>query len=55
MGDSSIIHMRVDGIDEMLTAKVGTEHSQVDAGQSVGLAPDAAWALAFGADGRLVA
>ena len=54
LGDSSIIHLRVDGIDELLTAKVGTEHSQVDAGKSVGLAPDAAWALAFGADGRLV-
>ena len=39
----------------LLTAKVGTESSQVDAGQTVGLAPDAAWALTFGADGRLVA
>ena len=54
LGDSSIIHLRVAGIDELLTAKVGTEHRQVDAGQTVGLAPDAAWALAFGADGRLV-
>ena len=54
LGDSSIIHLRVDGIEELLTAKVGTEHSQVEAGQVVGLAPDAAWALAFGADGRLV-
>jgi multiple sugar transport system ATP-binding protein len=55
LGDSSIIHVRVAGIDELLTAKVGTEHGQVNAGQSVGLAPDAAWALAFGADSRLVA
>ncbi len=54
LGDSSIIHLRVDGIEELLTAKVGTEHSQIEAGQVVGLAPDAAWALAFGADGRLV-
>jgi len=54
LGDSSIIHLRVDGIAELLTAKVGTESSQVDAGQTVGLAPDAAWALSFGADGRLV-
>ena len=54
LGDSSIIHLRVDGIEELLTAKVGTEHSQVEAGQSVGLAPDTTWALAFGADGRLV-
>jgi multiple sugar transport system ATP-binding protein len=54
LGDSSIIHLRVDGIAELLTAKVGTESSHVDAGQTVGLAPDAAWALTFGADGRLI-
>ncbi len=55
LGDSSIIHLKVDGINELLTAKVGTEHARVDGGQAIGLAPDAAWALAFGADGRLVA
>ena len=54
LGDSSIIHLRVDGIEELLTAKVGTEHSQIEAGQVVGLAPDATWALAFDAAGRLV-
>ena len=36
------------------TAKVGAESLQVTAGQTVGLAPAAAWALTFGADGRLV-
>ncbi len=55
LGDSSIVHLKVDGIGELLTAKVGTEHAQIDAGQQVGLAPDARWALAFGADGRLAA
>ena len=54
LGDSSIVHLRVDGISELLTAKVGTESSQVEAGQTVGLTPDAAWALTFGADGRLI-
>ena len=54
LGDSSIIHLKVEGIPELLTAKVGADTIPVDAGQSVGLAPDAAWALAFGADGRLV-
>ena len=54
LGDSSIIHLHVDGVEELLTAKVGTEHSRIEAGQTVGMAPDAAWALAFGADGRLV-
>jgi multiple sugar transport system ATP-binding protein len=55
LGDSSIIHLRVDGIAELLTAKVGAEYGKVDAGQTVGLAPDAAWALIFSADGRLIA
>ena len=54
LGDSSIIHLRVDGIAELLTAKVGTQHNQVEAGQTVGLLPNATWALAFSADGRLV-
>ena len=54
LGDSSIIHLKVDGISELLTAKVGTENSQVEAGQTVGLAPDAAWAMTFAADGRVV-
>jgi multiple sugar transport system ATP-binding protein len=55
LGDSSIVHLRVDGISDTLTAKVGTEHSKVEAGQTVGLMPDADWALAFDADGRLLA
>ncbi len=55
LGDASIVHLRVDGIEELLTAKVGTEGSDITAGQSVGLAPNTAWALAFAADGRLVA
>jgi multiple sugar transport system ATP-binding protein len=54
LGDSSIVHLKVDGISELLTAKVGADSVPVDAGQAVGLAPDAAWALTFGADGRLV-
>ena len=54
LGDASIIHLKVEGIGELLTAKVGTEGSPVDAGQSVGLRPDASWALSFGADGRRV-
>jgi multiple sugar transport system ATP-binding protein len=54
LGDSSIIHLRVDGITDLLNAKVGTEGNQVTAGQTVGLNPDAAWALVFDADGRLL-
>ena len=54
LGDSSIIHLRVDGVTDLLSAKVGPEHGKVAAGQNVGLTPDAAWALIFGADGRLI-
>ncbi len=55
LGDSSIVHLRVEGLVELLNAKVGTEHAGCAAGQRVGLVPDATWALAFDADGKLLA
>ena len=55
LGDSSILHLRVDGVAGLLNAKVGTEHGACEAGQAVGLAPAAAWAMAFDADGRRLA
>jgi multiple sugar transport system ATP-binding protein len=55
LGDSSIIYLRIDGISGLLNAKVGTGHADCNAGQTVGLLPDAAWSLAFGEDGRLMA
>ncbi len=55
LGDSSIIHLRVDGVAELLSAKVGAGHDRLEAGQRVGLVPDAAWALAFDAEQRLAA
>ncbi len=54
LGDSSIVHLRVEGIAELLIAKVGAGLARVEAGQAVGLAPDAAWALAFDGQGRLL-
>ena len=54
LGDSSILHLRVDGVKDLLNAKVGTDNKQCESGEEVGLLPDAAWALTFGADGRLV-
>jgi multiple sugar transport system ATP-binding protein len=53
LGDSSILHLRVDGVTELLHAKVGTEASNVATGQTLALLPDAAWALSFDAAGRL--
>jgi multiple sugar transport system ATP-binding protein len=55
LGDSSIIHLRVDGIGGLLNAKVGAGHADCNAGQTVGLQPNAAWSLAFAEDGRLMA
>ena len=55
LGDSSILHLQVDGVAEWLHAKVGAEHAGVDSGGAVGLLPDPAWALAFDAAGRLLA
>ena len=55
LGDSSIIHLRVDGVNGLLNAKVAANQSNCNAGQTVGLLPDAAWSLGFGDDGRLMA
>jgi multiple sugar transport system ATP-binding protein len=55
LGDASILHLKVAGVDELLHAKVGAEHGGIDSGLAVGLVPDAAWAPAFDATGRLLA
>ena len=55
LGDSSIIHLRVEGIPDLLTAKVGAGHQRLESGQDVGLRLDADWALGFDADARLAA
>lgn len=54
LGDASILHLRVDGMAELLHAKVGADRQALAANQRVGLVPDEAWALAFGSDGRLL-
>jgi multiple sugar transport system ATP-binding protein len=54
LGDSSILHLKVDGVSDLLNAKVGTEHSSIAAGQTVGLLLDATWALAFDNSGSLI-
>ena len=56
LGDSSILHLRVEGVAGLLNAKVGAEREgqRIDDGQMLGLQPDASWALAFDAQGRLL-
>jgi multiple sugar transport system ATP-binding protein len=53
LGDASILHLRVEGLDELLTAKVAAQ--PVLAGQWVGLSFDLGQALAFSVDGALLA
>lgn len=52
LGDVSILHLRVEGLDELMNAKAGAGHAHLAAGQRVGLQPDGAWALRFDAAGR---
>ena len=54
LGDVSVLHLRVDGIAELLHAKVDSSHSQLAAGASVGLVPVAGSVLAFDAGGRRI-
>jgi len=54
LGDSSILHLRVEGVAELLKAKVGAEHSHYRGGQNVAISADRAWVLAFDAAGRRI-
>jgi multiple sugar transport system ATP-binding protein len=52
LGDASILYLRVEGLSDLLHAKVGVGHAHLAAGKAVGLLPDTSWALAFDAAGR---
>ena len=52
LGDCSIVHLRVDGIQSLLTAKVGTDYAHLASGGNVRIMPNADWALAFDANGQ---
>jgi multiple sugar transport system ATP-binding protein len=54
LGDASILHLRVQGLDELLHAKVGAGQAHLGTGHAVGLQPDASRSLAFDAAGRRV-
>jgi len=51
LGDTSILHLRVEGLADLLHSKAGPGHGDLVAGQAVALAPDAAQALCFDACG----
>ena len=54
LGDTSILHLRVEGLADLLHAKAGPGHTELATGQAVTLAPDAAWSLRFDAAGQRV-
>ena len=47
LGDCSILHLRVEGLDTLVTAKVGASHCRLAPGDAVALRVDAERALAF--------
>ena len=54
LGDASILHLRVEGVAELLKAKVDADHSHFQGGQTVALHANPAWVLAFGVAGQRV-
>jgi multiple sugar transport system ATP-binding protein len=54
LGDASIVHLRVEGLDELLVARVGATGEAATPDQAVGLVADTQAALGFDADGRLL-
>jgi len=54
LGDTSILHLRVAGLEELMRVRAVEGADEVAAGQPVGLLPQAAHALRFDAAGRLM-
>lgn len=55
LGDSSIIYLRVEGVESVWAATIHSDCGvSCDAGQTVGLVPDPAWALAFDAAAKRI-
>ena len=51
LGDSSVLYLRVDGMSELLCAKVAGDVQSLATGASVGVMPDAERTLGFDAEG----
>lgn len=54
LGDASILHVRVEGVTELLKVKVSAERSQFQGGQTVALSADRSWVLAFDGSGQRI-
>ncbi len=55
LGDSSIIHVRVEGLADLLHAKVPANLPSCSTGDTIGVRPHAGTAIGFDAAGRLIA
>ncbi len=53
LGDSCIIHLRIEGVEDLLCAKIAAGSLAGELGQVVGLAPDVGRAMLFDAAGKL--
>jgi len=54
LGDASILHVRIEGVAELLKAKVSAEHSHYQRGQTVAIGANRTWVLAFDAAGQRI-
>jgi multiple sugar transport system ATP-binding protein len=54
LGDASIIHLQVDGLDTLLTAKLASQDGLLVTGQLIGLKFEPSAVLAFSKEGELV-
>ena len=54
LGDVSIVHLRVEGVEDLLTAKLSAHQATLAAGQQVGIRFDLERALAFSPEGQLL-
>jgi multiple sugar transport system ATP-binding protein len=55
LGDSSLLHLRVHGLPELLHVRVASGHGHATAGQAVGLSPMVENTLLFDETGRCLA
>jgi multiple sugar transport system ATP-binding protein len=52
LGDTAIVHLRIEGLSGLLTAKLAAADGQLAPGEALNVQPDAAHAFGFDAEGR---
>jgi multiple sugar transport system ATP-binding protein len=54
LGDASVLHVRIDGLEDLIHAKTGADQAHLVAGDSVGLRPAAERAIYFDSTSRRI-